>query len=71
VLGVAVTVRRLAAGTPPSRDRSIDLMRALAIGLVVLGHWFVIAVTYRDGELSGDNALHVLNWLHPSPGCSK
>ena len=63
--GVAVTMRRLAARTPATRDRSIDLMRALAIGLVVLGHWFVIAITYRDGELSGDNALHVLDWLHP------
>jgi fucose 4-O-acetylase-like acetyltransferase len=63
--GVAATVRRLAARTPASRERSVDLMRGLAICLVVLGHWFVVAVTYRDGELSGDNALHVLDWLHP------
>jgi peptidoglycan/LPS O-acetylase OafA/YrhL len=65
VRGVAVTVRRLAARTPASRERSIDLMRGLAICLVVLGHWFVIAITYRNGELSGGNALHELDWLHP------
>jgi peptidoglycan/LPS O-acetylase OafA/YrhL len=62
---VASTVRQLAARTPASRERSIDLMRGLAICLVVLGHWFVVAVRYRNGVLSGDNALHVLDWLHP------
>src|SRR5262249_48052187 len=32
---------------------------------VVLGHWFVVAVVYRDGELSGYNALDVLTWIDP------
>src|SRR5262245_213044 len=40
-------------------------MRGVAICQVVLGPWVVIASTYRDGELSGRNALHVLDWLHP------
>ncbi|MEV4399010.1 acyltransferase [Nonomuraea sp. NPDC049607] len=56
-------VRDLAERTPDSRERSVDMWRALAICLVVLGHWFVVAVTYRDGRLGGYNALDVLGWL--------
>lgn len=63
--GLAPTVRDLAARTPDTRERSADMWRALAICLVVLGHWFVIAVTYRDGELTGRNALDVLTWVDP------
>ena len=63
--GLASTVRDLAVRTPDSRERSADMWRALAIFLVVLGHWFVIAVVYRDGELSGYNALDVLTWIDP------
>src|SRR5215475_8455969 len=63
--GLPSTVRDLAARTPDSRERSADMWRALAIFLVVLGHWFVIAVVYRDGELSGYNALDVLTWIDP------
>nr|SBO98976.1 acyltransferase 3 [Nonomuraea gerenzanensis] len=58
-------VRDLAVRTPDSRERDVDMWRALAICLVVLGHWFVVAVTYRDGELSGYNALDVLTWIDP------
>src|SRR5262249_43508762 len=63
--GLPSTVRDLAARTPDSRERSADMWRALAIFLVVLGHWFVVAVVYRDGELSGYNALAVLTWIDP------
>ncbi|MGW5154833.1 acyltransferase family protein [Nonomuraea wenchangensis] len=63
--GLAAMVRDLAARTPESRERSVDMWRALAICLVVFGHWFVVAVTYRDGRLSGYNALDVLSWLDP------
>jgi fucose 4-O-acetylase-like acetyltransferase len=63
--GLASRVRDLAARTPDSRERSVDMWRALAIFLVVLGHWFVIAVTYQGGELSGYNALDVLTWIDP------
>ncbi|WP_431918017.1 acyltransferase family protein [Nonomuraea jabiensis] len=63
--GLAAMVRDLAVRTPDSRERSADMWRALAICLVVLGHWFVVAVTYRDGELSGYNALDVLTWIDP------
>ncbi|MBO0864490.1 MAG: acyltransferase [Mycobacterium sp.] len=63
--GLAPTVRGLAERTPDSRERSADMWRAFAICLVVLGHWFVIAVTYRDGVLSGYNALNALTWIDP------
>jgi fucose 4-O-acetylase-like acetyltransferase len=63
--GLAAMVRDLAVRTPDSRERSADMWRALAICLVVVGHWFVVAVTYRDGRLSGYNALDVLSWLDP------
>lgn len=63
--GLASTVHDLAVRTPDSRERSADMWRTLAICLVVLGHWFVIAVAYRHGELSGYNALGVLTWIDP------
>ncbi len=63
--GLTSTVRNLALRTPESRERSADMWRAVAICLVVLGHWFVVAVVYRDGHLSGYNALGVLTWIDP------
>jgi fucose 4-O-acetylase-like acetyltransferase len=59
-------LRRMAAKTPPQRDRYIDLLRALAIAMVVLGHWLVVAVTYEEPEgLSGFSALVAVPWSHP------
>jgi hypothetical protein len=51
---------RVDAGTPASRDRTVDALRALAIVGVVLGHWLVSAVV-RDpggvGAVHGDSPL--------------
>ncbi|HSI92555.1 MAG TPA: acyltransferase [Jiangellaceae bacterium] len=58
-------VRDKAAKTPAGRERHVDLLRAAAICVVVIGHWLAIAVVYDDGELGGVNALHVLTWAHP------
>ena len=44
-------VRDLAAATPASRNRVVDLLRAAAIVVVVLGHWLMAAVVVRDREL--------------------
>ncbi|MEV0307910.1 acyltransferase family protein [Nonomuraea fuscirosea] len=63
--GMVATVRDLAVRTPDSRERGVDMWRALAICLVVFGHWFVVAVTYRDGRLAGYNALDILRWMDP------
>ena len=45
------TVRALAAATPSDRNRVVDLLRAAAILIVVLGHWLMAAVMVRGGEL--------------------
>jgi hypothetical protein len=35
--------KALAARTPPSRNRYVDFLRAVSIGVVVLGHWLMAA----------------------------
>ena len=44
------------------RNRYADLLRVVAIGGVVYGHWLLISVTYRDGRLSGVDALDYIAW---------
>jgi len=44
------------------RNRYADLLRVVAIGGVVYGHWLLISVTYRDGRLSGADALDYIGW---------
>lgn len=63
--GPRMRARELALATPADRDRYVDLLRAVAIVAVVLGHWFVAAVTVTDGRLDGVNLLSVLPWTHP------
>jgi hypothetical protein len=63
------TLDELAAATPASRDRYVDFLRAGSIGVVVIGHWLMAVITYRDGQMSGTNALvampklQYLTWL--------
>ena len=63
-------IEDLAARTPSSRRRDLDLLRAVAIGAVVLGHWLIVTVERTsDGRLTGFSALpelssvHALTWL--------
>ncbi|WP_405431629.1 acyltransferase [Micromonospora sp. NBC_00617] len=56
-------LRMLAERTPAGRDRYVDFLRALAISLVVLGHWTVTVVTYGTGDLTGFSALDELRWV--------
>ena len=51
------SVAGLAAATPASRDRYVDLLRFASIAVVVLGHWLMAVVSYDDGRMTGDNAL--------------
>ena len=44
------------------RNRYADLLRVVAIGGVVYGHWLLVSVTYRDGQLSGADALDYISW---------
>lgn len=58
-------LRQLAQRTPPGRERYIDLLRALAITMVVLGHWGVTAIGYEHGHPAGHSALADLRWAWP------
>ncbi len=58
--------RDLAAATPAYRDRYVDLLRAVSIVVVVLGHWTVAAVSHTDAGLTGVNLLDVARWTHPA-----
>ena len=59
------TVRTLAATTPATRNRVVDLLRGGAICVVVLGHWLIAAVVVRDGELVPGHLLELASWTHP------
>ncbi|MER6757492.1 acyltransferase [Micromonospora echinofusca] len=59
-------LRQLAARTPAGRQRYVDLLRALAIGMVVLGHWAVAAIGEdAAGRPTGRSALPDLPWAYP------
>jgi hypothetical protein len=62
---VATELRRTAAETPERRERHVDVVRAVAIGVVVLGHWMAVAVTETNGVVDGVNALEEIEWAHP------
>jgi peptidoglycan/LPS O-acetylase OafA/YrhL len=59
-------LRESADRTPPSRERYVDLLRALAICAVVLGHWLVSAIIEDpQGRPIGRSALESLPWAYP------
>lgn len=49
----------LAAATPASRNRYVDLLRVLSIVVVVLGHWTMAVLGYEDGTFTGKNLLEI------------
>ncbi|QYG94761.1 acyltransferase [Iamia sp. SCSIO 61187] len=50
---------------PPERDLTVDLLRALAIVAVAVGHWMVVVPSYDDGRFDGVNALATVPSLRP------
>ncbi|RKN50578.1 acyltransferase family protein [Micromonospora endolithica] len=59
-------LRRLAAATPAGRERFVDLLRGLAILMVVLGHWTIATIGYdAAGRPTGRSALPDLPWAYP------
>jgi hypothetical protein len=59
-------LRQLAERTPASRERHVDLLRALAITAVLLGHWLITSIGYDgDRRLTGHSALESLPWAYP------
>ncbi|WP_327583924.1 acyltransferase [Nonomuraea sp. NBC_00507] len=59
-------MRRLAERTPPERERHVDLLRAIAITAVVVGHWLAVHVqaTPARGVQTG-NVLEIVPWTRP------
>ena len=56
---------RLAAQTPPERNRYVDFLRAASICVVIIGHWLVVALyTTADGQLVAADALSLIPWTH-------
>jgi peptidoglycan/LPS O-acetylase OafA/YrhL len=53
----------MAARTPASRDRYVDFLRAFSIATVVLGHWLIAIIVWRDGRVSVQNAVGVTSGL--------
>ena len=49
-------------GSAAGRNRYADLLRVLAIAAVVAGHWLLISITYRHGQLSGLDAIRYVSW---------
>jgi fucose 4-O-acetylase-like acetyltransferase len=53
------SARELAEATPATRNRYVDLLRFLSIALVVIGHWLLAVLGFRDGEFVGENLLEL------------
>jgi hypothetical protein len=47
------------------RDRTIDLLRVVGVGVVVIGHWGVFMVFWEGDTIRGINALSVIPALRP------
>ncbi|MBX7430577.1 acyltransferase [Mycobacterium sp. Y57] len=46
----------------PQRERALDLYRSAAVVIVVIGHWLLSVMTYRDGAFGRDNPLVLMPW---------
>ncbi|GAA0218806.1 acyltransferase [Cryptosporangium japonicum] len=53
----SLSAAELAAATPATRDRYVDALRVVSIGVVVLGHWLMLTLTVDDGKLRAGNVL--------------
>ena len=53
----------LARQTPPSRDRYVDFLRLFSIGVVVLGHWLMLVVTWHGATLETGNVIGMVPGL--------
>jgi hypothetical protein len=57
----------LATVTPDTRDRYVDLLRVMSLGVVVVGHWLMAVVLVgRDGAVSATNVLTIVPSLQPA-----
>jgi hypothetical protein len=61
----ATTLDRPATEVRRERDLTVDLMRAVAIVAVAVGHWLVVVPSYDDGRFDGVNALATVPLMRP------
>src|SRR2546425_1793049 len=61
----APSAAAVAAATPTTRDRYVDLVRGLSILAVVCGHWLMADIWWKNGRAGGTNALALIHnsWL--------
>jgi hypothetical protein len=62
------TIDRAAPAAPadrPPRDLTVDLLRAIAMVAVAVGHWLVVVPAYDDGRFDGVNALATVPLMRP------
>ena len=62
------TIDRAAPAAPtdrPPRDLTVDLLRAIAMVAVAVGHWLVVVPSYDDGRFDGVNALATVPLMRP------
>jgi len=60
--GLWARAAEMAAKAPPSRNRTVDFLRALSILAVVIGHWLVAAPYMKDSAVEGGHLLGILPW---------
>jgi peptidoglycan/LPS O-acetylase OafA/YrhL len=53
---VAERLEELARSTPSTRDRYVDVLRAVSILAVVFGHWFIGIVWWQGGLIRDTSA---------------
>jgi len=46
----------------PVRDRYVDFLRVISIGMVVVGHWLVTSVIYQHGTFQAADVLSIIRW---------
>jgi fumarate reductase subunit D len=61
-----MTSATLAATTPATRDRYVDLLRVAALAAVILGHWLMaVPIVAGDGSVRVTNLLALVPALRP------
>ena len=60
---MSAKIEDLVAGTPASRDRVVDFLRAASIVAVVVGHWLIGIVVWEDGVVTTRSAVGATSYL--------
>ena len=50
-------IDELVEGTPATRDRYVDFLRAVSICVVVVGHWTIAIISWDDGIIRSTSAV--------------